>query len=304
MTVLKTLQPHEAADILSQLARGASFHSNWLKDLHRVILCHGTFKGADLLEDAHCHCEFGQWFYRHAHPLLHEHPLFIRVAETHHRMHNLSRHLAKMVQDELPLTSSDYDTFIDSSIELQTLLCDLQFEIRDSLCTIDPLTGVCNRQGMIPSLEEEQQRSLRTNQSCSLVMLDLDHFKAVNDRHGHRAADQVLRSAVKYFVKTLRPYDSIYRYGGEEFLLCLPNIEASQAVSILERLRAGLEILPIKLESGEAISITASFGISTLKPDISVEESISVADYALYQAKNAGRNRVHLWEGEVYTHAG
>jgi diguanylate cyclase len=119
----------------------------------------------------------------------------------------------------------------------------------------------------------------------------------------HRAGDQVLRTAVKYFVKTLRPYDSIYRYGGEEFLLCLPNIEASQAASILERLRAGLEALPIGLDSGETINITASFGISTLKPDISVEESISVADYALYQAKNAGRNRVQLWEGEVFTHA-
>lgn len=303
MTVLKTLQPHEAADILSQLAQGASFHSHWLKDWHRAILCQGEFRAADLAEDAHCRCEFGQWFYRHAHPLLHEHPLFIRIAETHHRMHDLSRHLAKMVQEGLPLAANEYDTFSDACIELQSLLCDLQFEIRDSLCTIDSLTGVCNRQGMIPSLEEEQQRSLRTKQLCSLVMLDLDHFKAVNDRYGHRAGDQVLRSAVKYFVKTLRPYDSIYRYGGEEFLLCLPNIEAAQAVSILERLRAGLEILPIGLDSGETINITASFGISTLKPEISVEESISVADYALYQAKNNGRNRVHLWEGEVYTHA-
>jgi len=303
MNVLRTLQPHEAADILNQLAQGASYHSNWLKNWHSAILCQGTFKAADLVEDAHCHCEFGQWFYRQAHPLLHEHPLFNRVAITHRRMHDLSRHLAKTLPEGMAINPSEYDTFIDCSIELQTLLCDLQFEIRDSLCTIDPLTGVCNRQGMIPSLEEEQQRSLRTNHSCSLVMLDLDHFKAVNDKHGHRAGDQVLRSAVQYFVKALRPYDSIYRYGGEEFLLCLPNIEPLQAVSILERLRAGLESLPIELASGETISITASFGISALKTDISVEESISIADYALYQAKHAGRNCVHLWEGEVYTHA-
>lgn len=303
MTVLKSLQPHEAADILNQLAQATAYYNNWLKGWHRTLLCGGGFNSVDLCDDAHCRCEFGQWFYRGAHPLLHEHPLFVRIAETHHRMHDLARRLAHMLGEGVSIVSSEYDTFIESSIELQTLMCDLQFEIRDSLCTVDPLTGVCNRQGMIPSLEEERQRAVRTGQPCTLTMVDFDHFKTVNDTHGHRAGDQTLRAAIKYFVKALRPYDSIYRYGGEEFLLCLPNITAPNAITILERLRAGLEVLPIELDSGDTIRITASFGISSLKPDISVEESISVADYALYQAKNGGRNCVRLWEGEVFSHA-
>lgn len=303
MTVLKTLQPHEAADILDQLAQATAYYNNWIKGLHRTLLCGSEFDTSALGDDAHCHCEFGRWLYRGAHPLLHEHPLYARIAKTHRHMHDLARRLAQMRGEGISIVSSEYDTFIEASIELQTLMCDLQFAVRDSLCTVDPLTGVCNRQGMIPSLMEEQQRAVRTGQPCSLSMVDFDHFKAVNDSHGHRAGDQTLRAAIQYFVKTLRPYDSIYRYGGEEFLLCLPNITAPNAVSILERLRTGLEQLAIELDNGDTIRITASFGISALKPEISVEESISVADFALYQAKSGGRNCVRLWEGEVFSHA-
>ncbi|MBS4099605.1 MAG: diguanylate cyclase [Sulfuricella sp.] len=302
MSTLKSLHPHEAADILNQLSQAMAYFNAWFKSWHQTLICKTAFDSDDAAGDAHCRCEFGRWLYHQSHLLLREHPLFHRVAETHRRMHDVARHVSHGVAEGQAVPISEYSNFFDSGLELQNLLIELQFEIRDSLCTIDPLTGVCNRQGMIPSLEEEQQRAVRTRQPCSLVMLDFDYFKRINDTYGHRAGDQVLRSAIKFFVAALRPYDTLYRYGGEEFLMCLPNIEARQAVAILERLRAGLEHLDIPLDDGTVVHITASFGVTMLNSGLTVEESIAIADFALYQAKQDGRNCVRLREEEI-THA-
>lgn len=300
MSTLKSLQPHEAADMLNQLSQAMAHFNSWLKTWHQALIFKMPFQQGDVSCDAHCRCEFGRWLYQQSHPLLHAHPLFQRVVESHQRMHDVARQLVPDLGR--PLLPTEYEIFFDTGVELQGLLIELQFAIRDSLCTIDPLTGVCNRQGMIPSLEEEHQRARRTAQPCSLVMLDFDHFKSINDSYGHRAGDQVLRTAIKFFVTALRPYDTLYRYGGEEFLMCLPNITAHQALAILERLRAGLEQLDIQLEDGRIVRITASFGVTLLNVDLTVEECIAIADYALYQAKREGRNCVRLQEGEI-THA-
>lgn len=299
MNALKSLHPHEAADILNQLSLALGKFNAWQKDWHGALVCNLPFCEDAASKDAHCRCELGVWLYNQSHPLLREHPLFHRVVERHRKMHDVGRHLRQTVAEGHPVSPAEYGEFFDIGIDLQNLFIELQFEIRDSLCTIDPLTGVCNRQGMIPSLEEERQRATRTKQPCSLVMLDFDHFKRINDTHGHRAGDLVLRTAVKFFVETLRPYDTLYRYGGEEFLMCLPNIEGQQAVVILERLRAGLEKLDIRLDDGNTVRITASFGVTMLKSDLTVEECIAIADYALYQAKHEGRNCVRLREEEI-----
>lgn len=297
MNKLKSLQPHEAADVLHQLSVAMTYSNEWLKRWHQALICKTAIPEADAGDDAHTRCDLGLWLYGQSHPVLREHPGFQRVIEAHRRMHDLARQMVPCDGDSTDC--KEYLDFFDAGVELQNLLIELQFEIRDSLCTVDPLTGVCNRQGMIPSLEEERQRASRTKQPSSLVMLDFDHFKQVNDTYGHRAGDQVLRMAVHYFVTALRPYDMLYRYGGEEFLMCLPNIAPRQALAILERLRVGLEQLAISLEDGCVVHITASFGVTMLNPALSVEESIGIADYALYQAKREGRNCVRLKEGEI-----
>jgi len=128
--------------------------------------------------------------------------------------------------------------------------------------------------------------------------MDFDRFKQVNDERGHPAGDAVLRQAIRFVTSVLRKYDTIFRYGGEEFLLCLPGSPVREAAPVVERIRAGLERLPIRLPSGETMFVTASFGLAEMHPRRPVEEAIADADMALIRAKENGRNRVEIWASQ------
>jgi diguanylate cyclase (GGDEF)-like protein len=122
--------------------------------------------------------------------------------------------------------------------------------------------------------------------------MDFDHFKRVNDELGHPAGDAVLRQGMHFAASVLRKYDAVYRYGGEEFLFCLPSTPIQDAIQVIERVRIGLEQLPIQLPNKQKIHVTASFGVAELTQDRPVEDTITIADQALFQAKANGRNRV------------
>jgi diguanylate cyclase (GGDEF)-like protein len=124
-------------------------------------------------------------------------------------------------------------------------------------------------------------------------MLDLDHFKQVNDEHGHLAGDKVLISTVQCLQAILRPYDRIYRYGGEEFLLCMPGTTPEEAREVAERMCHAVAAQRIQPDGTDHIlRVTASLGVTMLDPSRSVEDSIESADRAMYEAKKLGRNRV------------
>jgi diguanylate cyclase len=124
-------------------------------------------------------------------------------------------------------------------------------------------------------------------------MIDLDHFKEINDRDRHAAGDVVLAATAQCLLAHVRPYDHVYRYGGEEFVVSMPHVTVDMAVDAAERLRTAVAALEIHAGAGGgAIHVTASFGAAALEGTSSVEESIDRADSALYQAKAAGRNRV------------
>ncbi|HEA26529.1 MAG TPA: GGDEF domain-containing protein [Ectothiorhodospiraceae bacterium] len=164
------------------------------------------------------------------------------------------------------------------------------------VCVVDHLTGAWNRYAMYSQLHQEKERLARTGDSCVICMMDIDYFKRVNDDHGHRVGDHVLKTVVGFCSDSLRKYDSIYRYGGEEFLFCLPNAGQDEARVVIERLCVSLGKQPIQLPNGESLSVTASFGISCLHKESSVEETIQKADHALLCAKAKGRDRVCCWE--------
>jgi diguanylate cyclase (GGDEF)-like protein len=126
--------------------------------------------------------------------------------------------------------------------------------------------------------------------------MDLDYFKVVNDTYGHQAGDKVLCSIAEYVNSHLRDYDQIFRYGGEEFLLLLPNSSLKTVTKVLNRLRQGIKRTVIKIDSGEKLNISASFGISELLTEEPTKVSIEQADKALFEAKNAGRNKVTVWQ--------
>jgi len=161
------------------------------------------------------------------------------------------------------------------------------------LAETDPLTGVRNRHGMMRGLRREWTRSLRTGRPVCLALADLDHFKQIN-RWGHPAGDKALCHAVRFFVRRLRPYDLVYRYGGEEFVFCLPDTDCATARRVLERLTERMAREPLSLDDGTSLTVTASIGLAEMTPGRTVQEAIEAADRALYAAKAGGRNRVAI----------
>jgi diguanylate cyclase len=174
-------------------------------------------------------------------------------------------------------------------------LLTLKNEIEDALYNHDPLTGAGTRIGMLSRLRDLWELSKRQVQTCCIALMDLDHFKAVNDTRGHPVGDRVLAGVGRFLRRQLRPYDKVFRYGGEEFLIALPDCDAAAAVAVLERVREQLAAAPMAEDDGVPVTLTASFGVAELTADVPVEESLDRADAALYEAKAAGRNRTRAW---------
>ncbi len=173
------------------------------------------------------------------------------------------------------------------------LMCNDEFNMRlQVLVGTDPLTGVANRRKLMERGEAEVARAHRYQYPLTVVMIDLDHFKALNDTFGHAAGDHALREAAKVCVTTLRDIDLVARAGGEEFAALLPQTPLVQGLEAAERLRPA--IADLRLRWGSApVPLTASFGVAELHlEDASVDQVIDRADRALYRSKADGRNRV------------
>jgi two-component system cell cycle response regulator len=153
----------------------------------------------------------------------------------------------------------------------------------------DPLTGILNRRGILDKLESEVARAERQGEPLSVALLDIDHFKAVNDRYGHAVGDEVLRAVVERTQAALRAYDSVGRFGGEEFLLVTPGLGAGEARAVLERVRLRVGATPVAVET-ELIPVTVSIGGAAYHGG-SIDALIRAADDALYRVKAQGRDR-------------
>jgi len=167
------------------------------------------------------------------------------------------------------------------------------------LSATDPLTGVANRRQIMELLDKEVSRTRRHGPPLSLIMLDLDHFKQINDRYGHQIGDRVLQASAAVLRDTIRQCDVAGRYGGEEFVIMLPDTGIDGAAQVAERCRKCIAETTVLVGGGSSFSISASLGVSSNEGrlDIDAEELIREADVALYLAKNQGRNRVMVSAG-------
>lgn len=154
----------------------------------------------------------------------------------------------------------------------------------------DALTGLLNRRSLSPRLLAELNRTERNHTTLSILMFDIDYFKQVNDTFGHRAGDKAIQHVVDIASQQLRDYDLLFRYGGEEFLICLPDTSENTALLIANRLKNAIEANP--LTAGQLIQMTVSIGVSSTHQFTEPDELIEQADTALYQAKQSGRNAV------------
>lgn len=158
----------------------------------------------------------------------------------------------------------------------------------------DALTGLANRRHILQEADSLAEAA-SDSRPMACVILDLDHFKRINDSHGHATGDRVLQAAASCLATLVRSNDHVGRYGGEEFLIILPNASIHEAEAVAERCRAGLAALTIHNDHGSLVAVSASFGVTLLSAnDASVAAAIARADEALYQAKGDGRNRVEI----------
>ncbi|MDD5329651.1 MAG: diguanylate cyclase [Sulfuricella sp.] len=292
---------HDIQSILQtvkDLDNGIINHLAWKKKLHHTLVCQEPPDANNLAEDAHCKCKFGGWYHREGgHPELVEFPGFRKIGALHKAMHDAARSLLQLKVGQSAISTHDYNAFMDPAIALKAEIRNLQDALIKNVCSIDQLTGAWNRHWLYAKLAKEYERMIRKGDLCYICMVDLDHFKSINDAYGHGAGDEVLKATVRIFSSQLRKYDTIFRYGGEEFLICMPHTQADDVESILNRLRTALEQAAIPLSDGESVSVTASFGVALMLDGMSISDAIESADHALFVAKASGRNRVYLCGG-------
>lgn len=183
-------------------------------------------------------------------------------------------------------------------LDLQRNLIEAREELRFS-ATHDNLTGLANRGVSMEALHQEYARQAREGGCFGVIMADVDHFKHVNDTYGHLCGDSVLKEVTLRMKASVRPYDTVGRYGGEEFLIVVPSSEALGTLRLADRIRKAIEATPIVTDSGE-IKVTASFGVSasTIARPLPPEVLLRLADDALYRAKQQGRNRAEIGVAE------
>jgi diguanylate cyclase (GGDEF)-like protein len=169
-----------------------------------------------------------------------------------------------------------------------------------TLAMTDALTGVLNRGELMTQARAELARIGRGgteagNGNLGLIMLDIDHFKRINDTHGHQTGDEVLRQIPDRIRQAVRIYDILGRYGGEEFMILLPSVDLEGACTVAERIRGIIAGKPF-IDNSTALEVRVSLGVATLSADLDLEQAIKLADEALYRAKQKGRNRVEKQE--------
>ncbi len=177
-------------------------------------------------------------------------------------------------------------------IDLQTKLLETQEQLQQ-LARIDHLTCIYNRRAILELLKQELARSRRENLHLSLAMLDIDHFKKVNDQYGHKIGDLVLLECVRRIEEVLRQYDQLGRVGGEEFLIVLPHTNLEQAKQISFRIKDNICSQPIQVQEA-TINCSASLGVISWELDCNLDQLLIDVDAALYRAKESGRNMVYV----------
>ncbi|MEJ2503842.1 MAG: diguanylate cyclase [Gemmatimonadota bacterium] len=199
-----------------------------------------------------------------------------------------------------PINFPELEARVRSMLRIKRLQDELEKKNRklEQLSISDGLTGLFNHRHLHELLQEEFDRSGRTEEPITVVMFDLDRFKQVNDTYGHQAGDEVLRKLADILRESAREIDRLGRYGGEEFLAILPDSDPEAGITFADRVREAVESEPFALGDGDRISMTISAGVATYPHDDAdgPRRLVHYADQALYSAKNAGRNAVVRFE--------
>jgi two-component system cell cycle response regulator len=225
----------------------------------------------------------------------------VRKASSEHYVYLIFLTAKEKQEEIIQGLEAGADDYVTKPFDFHELMARLRtgsriLALQDQLvaqATRDSLTGLLNREAILDALQKEFIRAVRSRNHLGVIMADIDLFKRINDTHGHLAGDTVLREAARRMLGSLRSYDSLGRYGGEEFLIVAPGCDLRQTAQLADRLRSSVSATPID-SSGCSLAVTLSFGVADISVGQNPDEILHAADTALYAAKKCGRDRVEI----------
>ena len=294
--LMLNLDQQELEEAVEELGAAAESQEQWYADLNRVLICHLEPNARDLSDQSHHLCTFGAWLDVYGNEQIRQQPLFESISHDHKLLHQLATRLLTKMSQGKKITTAEYEALYEIEKRLRHQLRALSEELKEKVSNIDSLTGLYNRTEMLSQLIRQQELVNRGVYDVSIALMDIDHFKTINDTYGHLVGDKLLSELARHLSQSVRIYDNVFRYGGDEFLILLPDASLQDAHAILSRLHKDIGVFEVEDTSGQDISATTSFGISSLRPEMDFERAIQIADQGLYQAKQAGRNSLRAVE--------
>jgi diguanylate cyclase (GGDEF)-like protein len=274
-------------DMINQLSEPLKNHIQYFKTFLETLI-----DEKDFINVSHDDCEFGKWLKLEGKEFVEEDLIYKNLKLLHKNFHNLieisKSYKEKKLYKEIFFTINEVENAV---LQIMNTFAYLNTRILSYEFSKDPLTGALTRRGFNKIIQKHFEIAELTGLPMSVIIADIDFFKKINDTYGHLAGDEALKHFVRIVKNNLRKSDYIFRFGGEEFLILLPNTSLKEAVEVAERTRKSLENDPLTYE-GKEIKITASFGVKEVSPNEPIDKIIKEADEKLYKAKESGRNRV------------
>ncbi len=285
--------PQEITDLPMRLDEAMQAHLAWSQRLLRCALL-GEAPADDMLQNnAHQLCGFGRWFGTVSERLQKLEPVCVHNLETaHSNMHRAVRELYLAVLEGKQVDSYWFESFESNQAAMVRELALLKEQFVRARAQSDPLTGLPLRHGLHTLFAVRQADAERSGNAVFIALVDADHFKKINDSHGHPAGDAALVHLARLLKTALRGNDRLLRYGGEEFMLLFLGVDDEAADHVAERVLHLVRSSPMALPDGQTVHLTVSIGMTRALPHDSLESAVRRADVALYQAKRFGRDRL------------
>lgn len=276
---------------VAELDDAVQAHMDWTRRIIRCAVLRTT-PDADVVDPhAHTLCRFSGWFNGHRAEFdALDAAAAAKIEAAHQSMHDAMRALFVCISSGQPGSTADLDAFETSQAELIRLLAQFKTLILSSTSRRDALTGLPLRYGIESDFDRLRKEATRTQARLYVAMIDIDHFKKINDTYGHPVGDQVLRQLSATLQGALRGNEPLYRYGGEEFLWLLKCASAEEARRSAKRVLSTVGTTPIRLDSGDVLRLTTTLGLAQAGEDEPFDSVLQRADAALYAGKRSGRN--------------
>lgn len=301
---MRTQDPARLRPGLERLAQAVRDHAEWQQSVLHAIVSGDPLPSGDRSAASHLQCPFHDSYFDRSSMALWGYPAFARLGVEHWRQHRLADELLGRLATDAAVFVEDFDELMTGGDRLDRVLAALRQEVDAAWRGRDALTGACGRETMLAELRDWRELARQGVQKGCVVRMEVDVLQEIRGIHGPALADEVLAAAVRFVGRRLRPWDKVFRLGGDEFLLSLPGADLAIGQAVIKRVREGLAARPLPgtPRVGE-LKVTASFGLALLDPEASVEDVAERADQALLLAKTAGRNRAINWDPSVTTGA-